>query len=140
MPKLEKLTALEKLLGMPTPKPAEIGLLKEGILVNGRSLTIDKDGNQRLAQASTTQDSSVVPSTPEPASGTVGSIVTEDNARNSPVKGQNQHPSTDGDQSGKKKNSTYIHGKVRGTGAVSKVRAPLAPGWTGAGFDVDGRG
>ncbi|KAL0317721.1 UNVERIFIED_CONTAM: hypothetical protein Sangu_2186400 [Sesamum angustifolium] len=98
------------------------------------------DGNQRLAQASTTQDSSVVPSTPEPASGTVGSIVTEDNARNSPVKGQNQHPSTDGDRSGKKKNSTYIHGKVRGTGAVSKVRAPLAPGWTGAGFDVDGRG
>ncbi|KAL0322161.1 UNVERIFIED_CONTAM: hypothetical protein Scaly_2512500 [Sesamum calycinum] len=42
MPKLEKLTALEKLLGVPTPKPAEIGLLKEGILVNGRSLTIDK--------------------------------------------------------------------------------------------------
>ncbi|KAK4397278.1 hypothetical protein Sango_1564400 [Sesamum angolense] len=42
MQKLEKLTALEKLLRVPTPKPAEIGLLKEGILVNGRSLTIDK--------------------------------------------------------------------------------------------------
>ncbi|KAL2227136.1 UNVERIFIED_CONTAM: hypothetical protein Sindi_2072300 [Sesamum indicum] len=98
------------------------------------------DGNQRPAQASTIQDSSAVPSTPEPDGGTVGSIVTEDNARNSPVKGQNQHPSTDGDGIWKKKNTTYIHGKVRGIGAVSKVRAPAAPGWTGAGFDVDGRG
>ncbi|XP_011076266.1 uncharacterized protein LOC105160537 [Sesamum indicum] len=104
------------------------------------STYVPSDGNQRPAQASTIQDSSAVPSTPEPDGGTVGSIVTEDNARNSPVKGQNQHPSTDGDGIWKKKNTTYIHGKVRGIGAVSKVRAPAAPGWTGAGFDVDGRG
>ncbi|KAK4431554.1 hypothetical protein Salat_0917500 [Sesamum alatum] len=101
------------------------------------STNVPSDGNQRPAQASTTQDYSVVPSTPEPAGATVGIMITKDNAGNSPIEGQNQHPSN-GDGRWKKKNT--IHGKVRGIGAVSKVRAPAAPGWTGAGFDVDGRG
>ncbi|KAK3016901.1 hypothetical protein RJ639_006506 [Escallonia herrerae] len=51
--------------------------------------------------------------------------------------GHNQHPSVDGEGRGKKKNT--IHGRGRGIGAIPKGRGLAGPGWTGAGFDVDGR-
>ncbi|KAG8381410.1 hypothetical protein BUALT_Bualt06G0119200 [Buddleja alternifolia] len=101
------------------------------------STYVSSDGNQRPAQASIAPNSSSVPSTSAPTSGTAGNISNEVNAVTSAVKGQNEQVSIDGDGRGKKKN--IIHGKVRGIGAVPKGRGPAAPGWTGAGFDVDGR-
>ncbi|KAG8381411.1 hypothetical protein BUALT_Bualt06G0119300 [Buddleja alternifolia] len=101
------------------------------------STYVSSDGNQRPAQASIAPNSSSVPSTSAPTSGTARNISNEVNAVTSAVKGQNEQVSIDGDGRGKKKN--IIHGKVRGIGAVPKGRGPAAPGWTGAGFDVDGR-
>ncbi|KAL0371634.1 UNVERIFIED_CONTAM: hypothetical protein Scaly_0845000 [Sesamum calycinum] len=62
MPKLEKLTALEKLLGMPTPKPAEIGLLKEGELefdpeIEKTARRLRKETKQLKGEASTSSTS-----------------------------------------------------------------------------------
>lgn len=94
--------------------------------------------NQRLPQGNTTQDSSTVPSTSGPPSGTKATIIAEGNAVNPSVNGPTQQPSSDSEGRGKKK--TSIQGKVRGIGAVPKGRAPAGPGWTGSGFDVDGRG
>ncbi|KAL9225272.1 hypothetical protein vseg_001218 [Gypsophila vaccaria] len=50
---------------------------------------------------------------------------------------ENQPPTGDGEGRGKKKN--LVHGRVKGIGALPKGRGPSAPGWTGAGFDVDTR-
>ncbi|KAK3039206.1 hypothetical protein RJ639_027910 [Escallonia herrerae] len=51
--------------------------------------------------------------------------------------GHNHQPSADGEGRGKKKNT--IQGRGKGIGAIPKGRGPAGPGWTGAGFDVDGR-
>ncbi|KAI3471086.1 hypothetical protein Pfo_027749 [Paulownia fortunei] len=102
------------------------------------STYVPSDGNQRLPQPSISQDSSTVPSTSEPASIATATIFSAGNARNSTINGQNQQLSNDGEGRGKKRSS--IQGRVRGIGAVPKGRGPAAPGWTGAGFDVDGRG
>ncbi|KAL0403096.1 UNVERIFIED_CONTAM: hypothetical protein Sradi_1950400 [Sesamum radiatum] len=102
------------------------------------STAFPSDGNQRLAPVSITQDSSAVPTTTAPASGAVGTISSESNAGNSPVNAQNQQPSSVGEGRGKRKSS--IQGRLKGIGAVPKGRGPAEPGWTGAGFDVDGRG
>lgn len=83
------------------------------------------------------QDTSSVTSTSEPARGAAVTISSEGNAGNSTINGQNQPSSTDGEGRGKKKSSV---GRGRGIGAVPKGRGPAPPGWTGAGFDVDGRG
>ncbi|KAK4436339.1 hypothetical protein Salat_0797600 [Sesamum alatum] len=102
------------------------------------STSVPSDGHQRLAPVSITQDSSAVPTTTAPASGATGTISTESNAGNSPVNAQNQQPSSIGEGRGKRKSS--IQGRLKGIGAVPKGRGPAEPGWTGAGFDVDGRG
>ncbi|KAH6809624.1 junctophilin-like protein [Perilla frutescens var. frutescens] len=96
------------------------------------------EGNQRLPQGSTGQVTSAVPSTSGPSSGARGTLSTEVNAENSAITGQSQQPSSDSEGRAKKKSSNQ--GRVRGIGAVPKGRGPGAPGWTGAGFDVDGRG
>lgn len=88
--------------------------------------------------ASITQDCSTVPRTSAPASGAAENTIKDGCAGNSPIKDQNQQLSIDTEGRGKKKSS--IHGKVRGIGAVPKGRGHAATGWTGAGFDVDGRG
>lgn len=49
--------------------------------------------------------------------------------------GHSQQPPNEGVGRGKKKANLQLKGK--GIGAVVKGRSP-APGWTGAGFDVDG--
>lgn len=57
------------------------------------------------------------------------------NVGNAPImNGNNQH---EGEGRGKKK--TYFQGRGKGIGAAPKGRGSSAPGWTGAGFDVDGR-
>lgn len=49
---------------------------------------------------------------------------------------QNQEPPAEGECRGKKK--IQYHGRGKGIGAVLKGKNS-GPGWTGAGFDVDGR-
>ncbi|TYJ22179.1 hypothetical protein E1A91_A08G108900v1 [Gossypium mustelinum] len=46
-------------------------------------------------------------------------------------------PTDDGELKGTKK--SHFHGRGKGIGAVPKGSGSIAPGWTGAGFDVDGR-
>lgn len=53
------------------------------------------------------------------------------------MNGQNQQPTLEGEGRGKKK--IHFQGRGRGVGAVPKGRGSATPGWTGAGFDVDGR-
>lgn len=50
---------------------------------------------------------------------------------------QNQPAAAEGEGRGKKK--ILLHGRGKGIGALPKGRGPAASGWTGAGFDVDGR-
>ncbi|KAL6977642.1 aci13 [Sarracenia purpurea var. burkii] len=70
--------------------------------------------------------------------GTEG-IANRGNGGNTPVMNGHDHPlSAEGEGRGKKKNP--IQGRGRGIGAVPKgSRGNAGPGWTGAGFDVDGR-
>ncbi|KAG6422589.1 hypothetical protein SASPL_119167 [Salvia splendens] len=89
-------------------------------------------GNQRLPQSSTVE----VSSAGEPPCGATGTISTEVKAENSAVTEQNQQPSSDNEGRRKKR----ISNKGRGSGAVPKGQKHAAPDWTGAGFDVDGRG
>ncbi|KAB5525409.1 hypothetical protein DKX38_023158 [Salix brachista] len=51
--------------------------------------------------------------------------------------GKNQQPNVEGEGRGKKK--VHFQGRGRGIGAVPKGRGSVQPGWTGAGFDVDGK-
>ncbi|OWM79494.1 uncharacterized protein LOC116206392 isoform X1 [Punica granatum] len=51
--------------------------------------------------------------------------------------GPNQQPTADGDGRGKKK--VQLQGRGKGIGVVPKGRGSSSAGWTGAGFDVDGR-
>lgn len=53
------------------------------------------------------------------------------------MNGQNQKPPSEGEGRGKKKNQ--LHGRGKGIGAVPKGRSSTDSGWTGSGFDVDGR-
>lgn len=88
-------------------------------------------------QSSMTQDVSSVKDTQEPSSGSSGNTSKEGNDRSSGAEnGQNQLPSL-GEARGKKK--INLQGRVKGIGIVPKGRGSTAPGWTGAGFDVDGR-
>ncbi|KAK9291914.1 hypothetical protein L1049_019865 [Liquidambar formosana] len=92
----------------------------------------------RPAQISTTVDASLVPHTAEPAGGVFENLSNQGNGGNVSVSnGHNQQPSVEGEGRGKKK--SLIQGRGKGIGAVPKGRGPPPPGWTGAGFDVDGR-
>lgn len=92
--------------------------------------------DQRVALGNTSQDTSTAPSTSQAPGGAKATIIA---AEGSPaVNGPNQQPSSDSEGRGKRKSS--IQGKVRGIGAAPKGRAPAGPGWTGSGFDIDGRG
>lgn len=72
------------------------------------------------------------------AGGAAENIANQGNGGNlAAMNGQNQQPNVEGEGRGKKK--SVIQGRGRGIGAVPKGRGPTAPGWTGAGFDVDGR-
>ncbi|GFP84757.1 hypothetical protein PHJA_000619600 [Phtheirospermum japonicum] len=101
------------------------------------STSVLSDGSQRLIPAIIPhQDSSTV-RTSEPATVAAKTTISEANST-AIVNGQNSQVSSDGEGRGKKKSS--IQGRVKGIGAVPKGRGPAGPGWTGAGFDVDGRG
>lgn len=79
-----------------------------------------------------------VPQTTEQVARVAANIPNPGSGGNVPVRnGQNQQPSVEGEGGGKKK--SQFHGRGKGIGAVPKGRGSSAPGWTGAGFDVDGR-
>lgn len=81
-------------------------------------------------------DASSVP--PSLAPGGTENIANHVNAGNAPgANDLNQQPSAEGEGKGKKK--IMIQGRGKGLGAVPKSRVPPTTGWTGAGFDVDGR-
>ncbi|KAJ9539698.1 hypothetical protein OSB04_026204 [Centaurea solstitialis] len=79
----------------------------------------------------TTSSAASVPNSAEPPTGSSKSVPnqsTEDNHNQKPV----------GDVEGRGKKKSAMQGRGKGIGAVPKSRAST-PGWTGAGFDVDGR-
>ncbi|XVF54021.1 hypothetical protein PTKIN_Ptkin05aG0148100 [Pterospermum kingtungense] len=91
-----------------------------------------------FAQGAATIDALSVPQTTERGSIVSENVPSQANCGNVPaVNGQNQLPTNDGEVKGKKK--SYFQGKGKGIGAVPKGRESAAPGWTGAGFDVDAR-
>ncbi|CAK9161015.1 unnamed protein product [Ilex paraguariensis] len=93
------------------------------------------DGNPMgPTQSSTTRDASSTPSSLDPAGNTSAPV----NGAAVPImNGSSQQSSGDGEGRGKK--IILIQGRGKGIGAVPKGRGSVAPGWTGAGFDVDGR-
>ncbi|XP_034710068.1 uncharacterized protein LOC117932876 [Vitis riparia] len=89
-------------------------------------------------QSSTVPDASSTPLIVDPAGGAGENVANQGNGGNVPAtNGHNQQPNVEGEGRGKKK--SFIQGRGRGIGAVPKGRGSSAPGWTGAGFDVDGR-
>lgn len=85
-----------------------------------------------------TQDTSSVAGTADLASRPDGNISNPGKVGNVPtINGSNQASSLDVEGRGKKK--AAIQGRGKGVGAVPKGRSSVTPGWTGAGFDVDGR-
>ncbi|XP_052186608.1 uncharacterized protein LOC127797608 [Diospyros lotus] len=104
----------------------------------GRSSTsVLNDGKPTgPAQSSQPLDASSVPSPLPPTPAEI--VATEENGGSAPVSNShNQQSSVEGEGRGRKK--IQIQGKTKGIGAVPKGRGPSGPGWTGAGFDVDGR-
>ncbi|XAR71761.1 hypothetical protein NMG60_11018170 [Bertholletia excelsa] len=89
-----------------------------------------------LAQNTLLLEASTVPGT-LPQSGTESVANQGSGANASNLNSNNQQPPAESDGRGKKKN--MIHGRGKGIGAVPKGRGSPGPGWTGAGFDVDGR-
>ncbi|XP_057423188.1 uncharacterized protein LOC130717094 [Lotus japonicus] len=97
------------------------------------STNISQDGRSGSpAQDSTTGDGSSVPKARE-SSG--GSAETVPNQSNDQKVAATDRPSEGGD--GRSKKKVNFQSKGKGIGAVPKGRA--STGWTGAGFDVDGR-
>lgn len=93
------------------------------------STSVPYDGNPVVpVQTATTPVAASVPS---------GNFSNQGNVENVPVvNGHNQQPHVDGE--GRKKKN-IIQGRGKGIGAIPKGRGSAGPGWTGAGFDVDGR-
>ncbi|EXC32162.1 hypothetical protein L484_002797 [Morus notabilis] len=90
------------------------------------------------AQTILAPDASSATNSTEQSGGARKTIPNEGNGGNVPVtNGLNQQASVEGEGRGKKK--SQFHGRGKGIGAVPKGRGSPAPGWTGAGFDVDGR-
>ncbi|KAJ1402531.1 hypothetical protein SESBI_27938 [Sesbania bispinosa] len=99
--------------------------------LNPSRATTNDDGR------STAQGGSSVPNARESSGGSAESVPNQSNGQKVAVTGEpNQQTSNEGEGRSKKKVNFQIKGK--GIGAVPKGRSS-APGWTGAGFDVDGR-
>ncbi|GMY07050.1 Collagen alpha-1(III) chain like [Fagus crenata] len=76
--------------------------------------------------------------TTEPVAGVTANVPNHGSGGNVPVmNGKNQQPSVEGE--GREKKKIQFQGRGKGIGAVPKGRGSPAAGWTGAGFDVDGR-
>ncbi|XP_020210277.1 uncharacterized protein LOC109795245 [Cajanus cajan] len=83
------------------------------------------------------QHGSSVPNAKESNEGSTESVPNQSNGQKVAVTNEpNQQPQNEGEGRSKKKVNYQLKGK--GIGAVAKGRSST-PGWTGAGFDVDGR-
>ncbi|KAJ1423887.1 hypothetical protein SESBI_12169 [Sesbania bispinosa] len=99
--------------------------------LNPTRATTNDDGR------STAQGGSSVSNARESSGGSAESVPNQSNGQKVAVTGEpNQQTSNEGEGRSKKKVNFQMKGK--GIGAVPKGRSS-APGWTGAGFDVDGR-
>ncbi|XP_022724881.1 uncharacterized protein LOC111281395 [Durio zibethinus] len=91
-----------------------------------------------FAQGAPTVDASSASQITEPGSTVSENVPNQGNGGNVlAMDGQNQLPTNDAEVKGKKK--SHFQGRVKGIGAMPKSRGSAAPGWTGAGFDVDAR-
>lgn len=90
------------------------------------------------SQNSRVADSSGVPTSTETGAKANENAPNQGGSGEGPVmNGQNQKPPSETEGRGKKKNQ--FHGRGKGIGAVPKGRSSAESGWTGSGFDVDGR-
>ncbi|KHN15692.1 uncharacterized protein LOC114401470 [Glycine soja] len=88
------------------------------------------------SQDSTPQPGSSVPNAKETNEGSTESVPNQSNGQQVAVQnGPNQQPN---EGEGRSKRKVNFQPKGKGIGAVAKGRSST-PGWTGAGFDVDGR-
>lgn len=102
-----------------------------------RSTSAAHDRNSvEQSHTNAARDACAVTSAAGQASESTVDVSSKVSSGNAPATKGNQVPATDVGGTGKKK--TAVHGRGRGIGAVPKGRGPAAPGWTGAGFDVDG--
>ncbi|CAJ1977119.1 unnamed protein product [Sphenostylis stenocarpa] len=102
------------------------------------SANISHDGRSGASsQDSATQHGSSVPNAKELNEGSTESVSNKSNGQKVAVtNGPNQQSHNEGE--GKTKRKVNLQPKGKGIGAVAKGRSST-PGWTGAGFDVDGR-
>lgn len=90
------------------------------------------------AQNSRVTDSSGVATSTETGAKANENVPNQTASNGAPViNGQNQKPPSETEGRGKKKNQ--FHGRGKGIGAAPKGRNSAESGWTGSGFDVDGR-
>lgn len=115
---LSRLGELKRRLEALNPSRPSVSGLQDVNTVQGAQVTI-----------TAAPDASSNPHTAEPASKVSGNSETQGHPP--AVNGHNQQPSAEG---GKKK--LFNPGRGKGIGFAPKGRGP---GWTGAGFDVDGR-
>ncbi|KAK7270529.1 hypothetical protein RIF29_23741 [Crotalaria pallida] len=95
------------------------------------------DGSPANSSHDGTKDNSSVPSTRESSGGSAESVPNQSSGQKVVTNGPSQQtPANEGEGRSKKKVNFQFKGK--GVGAVPKGRSS-GPGWTGAGFDVDGR-
>ncbi|KAJ7970040.1 Actin cytoskeleton-regulatory complex PAN1 [Quillaja saponaria] len=109
----------------------------EALNPNRESSSLPRDAKLLIAaDNNTTKDAASVPSTTE--SHVVTDVSKQGNGEKVPImNGHNQENSVEGEE-GRGKKKVHFQVKGKGIGAVVKSRS-AAPGWTGAGFDVDGR-
>ncbi|CAH9059585.1 unnamed protein product [Cuscuta epithymum] len=90
-------------------------------------------------QINATQDASVIPNTLESSIASSANAPKEGSSANpTSVNIHNQQQQSSTESEGRSAKKTNVHGRGRGIGAVLK-KTSATPGWTGAGFDVDGR-
>lgn len=110
----------------------------EALNPNRASTNLYHDGKSGASsQDSTTQQVSSVPDAKESNERSTESLSNQSNDQKVAVTNRpNQQPHNEGQ--GRSKMKVNIQVKGKGIGAVAKGRSST-PGWTGAGFDVDGR-
>ncbi|XP_004496626.1 uncharacterized protein [Cicer arietinum] len=117
---------------------AELKRRLEALNPSHTTTNLNHDGSsESSSQDSKTQDGSSIPTARETSGGSAGTITDQSNGQKVAMTDRpNQQPPNEGEGRNKKKVNFQLKGK--GIGAVSKGRSSAA-GWTGAGFDVDGR-
>ncbi|XP_047168534.1 uncharacterized protein LOC124837263 [Vigna umbellata] len=102
------------------------------------STNLYHDGRSAASsQDSTPQHGSSVPNAKESNEGSTESVSNQSNGQKAAARnGPNQQPHNEGE--GRSKKKVNLPSKGKGIGVVTKGRSST-PGWTGAGFDVDGR-